>query len=143
MAPKILHASVSLFGRLPAAIAELERVNGGRIGVAVLDTGTGERSGYRQNERFPMCSTFKFLLVSAVLRRLERHEESLGRAVKIPARPLAYNSPLTEPHTGSTMTISDLCHATLTRRSLSDIVRPYLAGEVGCEAIILEKKLVR
>ena len=65
--PCVLHAGPRRFGKLPAAFAQLEETNGGRLGVAVLDTATGERSGYRADERFPMCSTFKFLLASAVL----------------------------------------------------------------------------
>ena len=31
-----------------------------RIGVAALDTRNGKRLDHRTNERFPMCSTFKF-----------------------------------------------------------------------------------
>jgi beta-lactamase class A len=53
--------SGNLFSFLPAALTKLEQVSGGRLGVAVLDTGTGERSGHRRTERFPMCSTFKVL----------------------------------------------------------------------------------
>ena len=105
----------SRFSALPSALARLEQMNGGRLGVAVLDTATGERSGYRRNERFPMCSTFKFLLASAVLQRVDRSQEALDRAVAIPSKPLLFNSPLTEPHAGGTMTISALCHAALTQ----------------------------
>jgi hypothetical protein len=51
-----------------AAFAQLEETNGGRLGIAVPDTATAERSGYRADERFPMCSTFKFLLASPKVR---------------------------------------------------------------------------
>lgn len=100
---------------LPGAFADLERKNGGRLGVMVLDTATGKRSGHRENERFPMCSTFKFLLASAVLRRVDRHEEKLERSIAIPPKPLLPNSPITEQHAGGTMTVSALCEAILTR----------------------------
>jgi len=113
--PRFVHATSSRFGALPAAIAQLEQTNGGRVGVALLDTATGERSGHRQDERFPMCSTFKFLLASAVLERVDRHRETLDRAIAIPPKPLLFNSPLTEPHAGAFMTVSDLCHAALTQ----------------------------
>jgi len=111
----VLHAVPKRFGTLPAALAQLEKTNGGRLGVAVLDTETGERSGRRGDERFPMCSTFKFLLASAVLQRVDRHQETLDRALAIPQKPLLFNSPLTEPHAGGTMTIAALCHAVLTQ----------------------------
>ena len=52
---------------LPASLEQIERANACRLGVAVLDTGNGESSGHRADERFAMCSTFKVLLAAAVL----------------------------------------------------------------------------
>jgi beta-lactamase class A len=111
--PGIVYGARKRFGTLRAALARLEKTNGGRLGVAVIDNATGERSGYRAHERFPMCSTFKFLLVSAVLQRVDLNQETLNRGVAIPPRPLVFNSPLTEPHAGDTMTVAALCHAVL------------------------------
>ena len=113
--PRLLRPMPRSLSGLPAAFGQLEKTNGGRLGVAVLDTATGERSGYRADERFPMCSTFKFLLVSAVLQRVGRRQETLDRAVPIPPKPLLSNSPLTEPHASGTMTVAALCQAALTR----------------------------
>lgn len=100
---------------MPAAFAQLEHINGGRLGVAILDTGTGERSGHRADERFPMCSTFKFLLASAVLHRVDREQETLHHTLAIPSKPLLFHSPLTEPHAGGRMAVAALCHAVLTQ----------------------------
>jgi beta-lactamase class A len=111
--PRLLDARGKNFTALPAAFADIERSNGGRLGVAVLDTAAGAHSGYRMDERFPMCSTFKFLLASAVLQRVDRRQESLDHAMAIPPKPLLFHSPLTEPHAGGTMTIAALCHAAL------------------------------
>src|SRR6516162_4670735 len=88
--PRLLRAIPTSFSGLSAAFRGLEKTNGGRLGVAVavVDTATGERSGYRADERFPMCSTFKFLLVSAVLQRVDHHHETLERATPIPPKPL-------------------------------------------------------
>ena len=52
---------------LPKQIAAIEQRVGGRLGVAALDTGNGRRIEYRATERFPMCSTFKFLVAGAIL----------------------------------------------------------------------------
>jgi len=111
--PYLLHATPKDFRALPAALAQLEQTSRGRLGVAVLNTATGERSGYRADERFPMCSTFKFLLVSAVLQRVDRHQETLDHTMAIPPKPLVFHSPATEPHAGATMTIAALCEAAL------------------------------
>lgn len=49
-------------------LAVLERRHGGRLGVHALDTETGRRLGWRADERFALCSTFKLLLAGLVLR---------------------------------------------------------------------------
>jgi beta-lactamase class A len=101
------------FSSLPEALAQLEKESGGRLGVAVLDTGSGETSGHRAEERFAMCSTFKVLLAAAVLHRVDTHQESLDRTLPMPAQFL-FNSPMTQPHAGGSMTLRDLCAAALT-----------------------------
>ena len=73
--PMLLQGATRRFEGLPAALAQLERRNGGRLGVSVLDTATAEHAGYRAEERFAMCSTFKFLLAAAVLQRVDRDQE--------------------------------------------------------------------
>ena len=111
----------------------MEKKNGGRLGVCVLKTATGIRTGYRESERFPMCSTFKFLLAADVLQRVDRHEEKLDRAIAIPQKPLIFNSPLTEPHAGGTMTVAELCHAALTRsdNTAANLLLETIGGPAG------------
>jgi beta-lactamase class A len=131
--PCALYAGARRFGKLPAAFAQLEETNGGRLGVAVLDTATGERSGYRADERFPMCSTFKFLLASAVLNRVDAHKETLNRPIAIPSKPLLFNSPLTELRAGGAMTVEALCHAVLTQsdNTAANLLLETIGGPAG------------
>ena len=68
--------------------AELERRNGGRLGVAAFDSASGRRIGHRSEERFPMCSTFKFLAAAFVLARVDRGEERLDRRIVYSAQDL-------------------------------------------------------
>ena len=118
---------------LPAALAALETVNHGRLGVAVIDTGSGERSGYRAGERFAMCSTFKMMLVAAVLQRVDGGRERLQRLVAIPAKPLVGHSPLTEVHAGGTMSVMALCAAALTQsdNTATNVMLETLGGPDG------------
>lgn len=114
--PRFLRAETgTAFHNLPQAFGRLEKVNTGRLGVFVLDTASGRTTGYRADERFTMCSTFKFLLVAAVLQRADTGGEHLDRPIAIPAKPLLGHSPLTEPHAGATMSVAALCHASLTQ----------------------------
>jgi hypothetical protein len=58
------------FGGLTAEAGRIE-ATGGRLGVAVLNSGTGVRVAHRGDERFPTASTLKLLLASAVLSRVD------------------------------------------------------------------------
>jgi beta-lactamase class A len=98
---------------LDRQLAALEASFGGRIGVAVLRAGSDERLGYRADERFPMCSTFKLLAVAAVLTRSMSDEALLQRHVDIDAKELVAHSPITEKHVVDGMSVSDLCAAAL------------------------------
>ena len=98
-----------------AKLAMLEHQHGGRLGVAILDTGSGRREGYRDDERFLMCSTFKLLLVAAVLQRVDAGKEQLDRRVAFGKDVLLDYAPITKQHVGSPgMTVSELCEAAIT-----------------------------
>lgn len=131
--PLIGHASPSRLAALPDALERLEQSNGGRLGVTVIDTATGEQAQHRGDERFPMCSTFKFLLTAAILRRVDHHQESAGRGMRIPPAPLLSHSPLTAAHAGGTMTIAALCHAVMTQsdNTAANVLLGVLGGPAG------------
>jgi len=113
---KMLYSSSVRKGQaFAASLIELEAASSGRLGVAVLSTTSGEVAGHRADERFAMCSTFKMLLAAAVLRRSDSGLENLDRAVDVPIGPLLSNSPLTQEHAGSQMTLRDLCRAAIVR----------------------------
>ncbi len=98
-----------------AALAALEQGSGGRLGVSILDTGTGRRVGRRSDERFLMCSTFKLLAVAAVLARVDQGIEQLDRHVVFDKTVLLDYAPVTSRHVGAPgMTIATLCEAAIT-----------------------------
>jgi len=93
-------------------IAALERRVGGRLGVFAIDTSTGRRLQHFRHERFSMCSTFKFLLVAAVLQRVDRGAERLDRLVAYAESDLLEYAPIAKEHLEQGgMTIADLCAA--------------------------------
>jgi beta-lactamase class A len=89
-------------------LAGLERANGGRLGVAALDLGTGRRISHRADERFALCSTFKFLAASLVLARVDRGQEKLHRRVVFTEKDLVSYSPATKEHVGAGMTLAEI-----------------------------------
>lgn len=99
-----------------AQLAMLERRSGGRLGVAILDTGNGRQAAYRNDERFLMCSTFKLLLTATVLARVDRGTETLGRRVVFASDALLEWAPVTRKHAGPPgMTVAQLCAAAVTQ----------------------------
>ncbi|GKS91371.1 class A beta-lactamase [Acidovorax sp. SUPP2539] len=102
-----------------AAMQRLESALDGhpkaRLGVAMLDTGSGLSLGWRQDERFPMASTFKLLLAAWMLERVDRGQEALDRRVHFDASALVAYSPVTEKRVGDVgITVGELCEGTVT-----------------------------
>jgi beta-lactamase class A len=95
-------------------IAATQARLGGRIGVAALDTGSGKRFDYRADERFPMCSTFKFLAAAAVLKRIDEKQEQLDRFVSYDVKDILEYAPVTKAHLKEGgMTLGALCEAAI------------------------------
>ncbi|HEU5180685.1 MAG TPA: class A beta-lactamase [Candidatus Polarisedimenticolia bacterium] len=96
------------------SLDEIEARAGGRLGVATLEVDTGRRLVHRPDERFPMCSTFKWLLVAQVLSRVDRGEERLERRVAYDAKDLLEHAPTTRARLGEGfMSVSELCEAAI------------------------------
>ena len=96
------------------SLTALEKRAGGRLGVAAVDTASGKRLEYRSGERFAMCSTFKLLLVGAVLLRVDAKKDVLDRRVPYGASDLLDYAPITKAHVQEGgMTLSALCGAAI------------------------------
>jgi beta-lactamase class A len=97
-----------------AQLKELEAATGGRLGVMAFDTEGFTAINYRAVERFPMCSTFKFLAVSAVLSRVDRGQEQLNRHIAYGQADLLEYAPITKQHVAQGfMTVQALCEAAI------------------------------
>lgn len=96
------------------ALFALDRKHGGRLGVAVLDSGSGRIVAHRGEERFAMCSTFKFVAAAFALARVDRGEEELERRVSYGKADLITYSPVTEKHVERGLTVAELCDAAVT-----------------------------
>lgn len=134
IAPPLLSATGGRFNHLAESFARLEKDNNGRLGVAVLDTGSGDSIGYRKDERFAMCSTFKMLLAAAVLERVDAGKEKLDRRIAIGATGFLPNSPVSLEHAGGNMTIRELSAAIVTRSD--NTAANLLLGSIGGPAEI-------
>lgn len=122
---------------LEKQLAQLEHDSGGRLGVAVLDTGSGRQFGHRSDERFPMCSTFKALLAAAVLARVDAGKESLERLIVYSREALVEYSPVSERHVGKPgLSVAELCKAavTLSDNGAANLLLDSLGGPTALTA---------
>jgi beta-lactamase class A len=133
----IAGAAASLCSGLAAArnpFAEIEAKVGGRLGVAALDLSSGRRLGYRAEERFALCSTFKAMAVAAVLARADSGQEQLDRFVRYGASDLLSYAPVTKAHVAEGgMKLVDLCAAAveLSDNTAANLILASLGGPAG------------
>jgi beta-lactamase class A len=92
--------------------AAIEKRIGGRLGVAALNTADGAMLTHWANERFAMCSSFKWLLAAAVLRAEQEGRLQADAHIAYTAHDLPANSPRTQEHLArGWMSVDDLCAA--------------------------------
>ncbi|HET7889645.1 MAG TPA: class A beta-lactamase [Bradyrhizobium sp.] len=131
------HADAGWSDRLVQKFAELEKERGGRLGVAVTDTLSGNSAAHRGDERFPMCSTFKALAVAALLARVDAGKEQIDRRVRFEAKDIVANSPVSKNHVGSEgMSLADVCEAAITfsDNTAGNLLLANLGGPEGLTA---------
>jgi beta-lactamase class A len=122
-----------------AHIAEIEERTGARIGLAALDTGSGKRLDYRSEERFPMCSTFKFLAAAAVLKRVDDGQEKLDRFISYGAKDILEYAPVTKAHLkDGGMTLSALCAAAIEQsdNTAGNLLLDAIGGPAGLTSFV-------
>ena len=102
-----------------ATLADIEQKAQGRLGVAMLDTGSGLALGWRQDERFAMASTFKAVLAGWMLALVDQGKERLDARVHYAKADVVAYSPVSGERAGAGggLTVGELCAATV---SLSD-----------------------
>jgi beta-lactamase class A len=129
-------AGAGKFDALTAQLARIEGDSGGRLGVAVVDTGTGTTAGHRAGERFPMCSTFKLPAAAAVLARVDAGKDKLDRHIVFTRSDLVTYSPVTEKHVGTGMAMAAICEAavTLSDNTAGNLMLEALGGPAGLTA---------
>jgi len=117
-----------------APFADLEATVGGRLGVFALDTGTGGTLAHRADERFAMCSTFKWLLAAAILAQVDQGRLSLDERVPFGAIDVIAYSPVTRTHLAAgAISIDDLAAAavTVSDNAAANLLLPKVGGPAG------------
>jgi len=97
------------------SLLEIEARIGGRVGVFALDTANGRYLAHRADERFAMCSTFKWVLAAAILAQTDRARMSLTDRIVYGPADLIEHAPITRANLAKgSMTVAELAEAAVT-----------------------------
>ncbi|MFC5399270.1 class A beta-lactamase [Undibacterium jejuense] len=111
-------------------LAKLENDLGGVLGVFALNTANSAQLAYRADVRFPVCSTFKVLLVSAILAHSSQVTGLLQQRIFYKQSDLVNYSPVSEKHINDGMTVAELCAAAIqySDNSSANLLMKMLGG---------------
>ncbi|MEU6827230.1 class A beta-lactamase [Nocardia beijingensis] len=121
-----------------ASFTEFETEHAARLGVYAIDTGSGRTVAHRDAERFPMASTFKGLACGALLRDHPLSTGYFDQVIHYSRSELVENSPVTEKHADTGMTVAELCEAAITvsDNTAGNQVLKLLGGPEGFTAFL-------
>ncbi len=120
-------------------LGRLEAQVGGRIGVWAEDLATGATLAWRADERFAFASTFKPLLVAAVLAEAEAGRIALDDRVALAGIEIQPHSPVVGPRVGGEPpTLAELCAAavTISDNSATNLLFDRVGGPGGLTAFL-------
>lgn len=124
------------------AIARLQEAKlNARIGIAVIDTATGNTVSYRGNERFPLNSTHKALLCGALLSKVDKGELALSDTTQFSKAALVEYSPVTSQFVApKSMSWQQLCSAAVSHsdNSAANLVTRKLGGPAAVTRFLAE-----
>ncbi|MGC6399197.1 class A beta-lactamase [Sphingomonas sp. FW199] len=120
-------------------IAALLEGTDGRIGVAALNTNTGQRLMIDAEARYPLLSTFKLVLAAAVLARVERGQMALTDKVRFTAADLLEYAPVVRAAaTTGELSVEALCAAAVEQsdNSAANLLLMKIGGPGGLTRFI-------
>jgi beta-lactamase class A len=91
----------------------LEKVFDGKIGVYALNTGNNQIIAYREDERFPIQSTFKLMAVAALLKNTSHYKKQLQQKLFYNNEDLVFWHPVTGNNINNGMTLEELSEAAM------------------------------
>ena len=98
-------------------VAELQAIEqraNGRLGTYVLDTATRTGFGWRENERFAHCSSFKMSLAAMMLAKADKGDIDPGETLRWTRDDMLPVSPVTQANLDKGLSVRELAKATLT-----------------------------
>ncbi|MFZ6861012.1 class A beta-lactamase [Undibacterium sp. Ji67W] len=111
-------------------LAQLEKSLGGVLGVFAFNSANSTQLASQADVRFPVCSTFKVILASAILSLSSRMTDLLQQRIFYKKSELVNYSPVSEKHISDGMTVAELCAAAIqfSDNSSANLLMKILGG---------------
>ncbi|WP_308012303.1 class A beta-lactamase [Actinacidiphila acidipaludis] len=121
-----------------ASFQDLEHRFHARLGLFLLDTGTGRTVTYQADRRFATCSTVKALAAAALLRKDD--DADLARTIRYSRSDLLDYAPVTSRHVADGMPLSDVIAAALqySDNTAENLMLRELGGPAGLQRAVRE-----
>ena len=94
-------------------LEKIEVQHGGKIGLYVINRNNWENLAYQQSFYFPICSTYKFLVVGAILKQSMTNKRLLDEKIKILPNEITGYFPITSKYIDKKITIAELSRASI------------------------------
>jgi beta-lactamase class A len=118
-------------------VATIEKKIGGRAGVYVRDATGRVLIAHNADERFPMCSTHKFLAAAAALKRVDQGSMTLEQIVPYGEADLLSYAPVAKANVAKGgLALGKLCEAavTVSDNTAANLILRMLGGPQGLTA---------
>jgi beta-lactamase class A len=121
------------------SVDEIESRVGGRIGIYGIATDTGATIGHRADERFALCSTFKWILAAAVLGSVDERQLALDQEIAFATDEIVDHSPVVSRHAQQgCMNVEDLARAAVVTsdNTAANLLLVQLGGPAALTAFL-------
>lgn len=116
-------------GRLAAKLRIIEAAAGGTLGVSIRNTATGQTVGYKADQRFGHCSSFKMSLAALVLKLDQDGTVNAQERIRWTRGDLMPVSPFTTSRVDKGATLLELAEAT--QKTSDNAAANFLLGRLG------------
>lgn len=122
-------------------MVEIIKHHGGKVGVSCRIGSAGGDNGLniQSDDRFAMCSTFKWVLAANILQLADGGALKLDQAVKYGQGDLLDYAPVTKANVGKgRMTVAELCSAAVSKsdNTAANLLLPLAGGPAGLTAFV-------
>jgi len=125
--------------RTAKALAAIAASTGGRLGVAAVDTATGQRIGLDVESRYALCSTFKVPLAAAVLAKVAAGGLTLQMPLPFTDADVLDYAPVVKQHLAThSLTVGEACAAAIewSDNSAANLLLAQIGGPAGLTGFI-------